>query len=227
MELLFSIPYHKSTPLYPYALTQQYIPDAHISPTGDVQLHPVLDMLNVRYLIFRGPVSQGVRPFLSGEDYWVLKNLRAMPRAFVPRHVQTLTDREARLKSLIDPSFDARRNAFVEQPLDLPRDARGTASIESELPCEIVVRADMKTPGLLVLSDLWDHGWKATVEGKIIPLFITNHVLRGMVLPAGQSRIILRYQPDSIRYGVGIMLGALMMLVIWGVIVRRKGVRGC
>jgi len=223
MELLFSIPYHKSTPLYPYALTQQYIPDAHVSPSNNVQLHPVLDMLNVQYLIFRGPVLQGVRPFLSGEDYWVLKNSRAMPRAFVPRHVQTLADHGARLKRLIDPSFDARRNAFVEQPLDLPQDVRGTASIESEQPCEIVVRADMETAGLLVLSDLWDRGWKATVEGEVIPLFITNHVLRGMVLPAGPSRITLRYQPDSIRYGVGMMLGALVLLVIWGVTVQRKG----
>jgi hypothetical protein len=64
------------------------------------------------------------------------------------------------------------------------------------------------------------------VEGEVIPLLITNHVLRGMVLPAGPSRITLRYQPDSIRYGVGMMLGALVLLVIWGVTVQRKGASG-
>jgi len=32
--------------------------------------------------------------------------------------------------------------------------------IQSEIPTRIVVAAQMETPGLLVLADRWDQGWR-------------------------------------------------------------------
>ena len=50
----------------PYALTQLLIPQWDIRPPGIIRLHPVLDMLGVRYVIFRGapPTQQGIRRLL-------------------------------------------------------------------------------------------------------------------------------------------------------------------
>ena len=39
----------------PYAITQHAIPKVSESPTGEIRLSPLLDMLNVRYIIFRAP----------------------------------------------------------------------------------------------------------------------------------------------------------------------------
>ena len=69
----------------PYAVTQFLVPEGHFSTAGTIQLVPVLDMLGVRYVVFRGTPPPSVKPAFQGNDYWVLINSNALPRTFVPK----------------------------------------------------------------------------------------------------------------------------------------------
>src|SRR5208283_371006 len=133
------------------------------------------------YVIFRGSPPQEVKPAFQGPDYWVLENRSALPRVFVPRRVEVVADDNERLGKLALPEFNPRAVAYVETPADLPADCRGAAKITSEIPTRIVVTAQMETPGLLVLADRWDKGWRACLNGKPVPILKTNHALRGVV----------------------------------------------
>ena len=84
----------------------------------------------------------------------------------------------------------------------------------------------MKTPGLVVLSDLWDQGWRAYLDGQQVPILRTNHAVRGVVVTAGNSELEFRYEPRSVAWGLklaGLAVGILMGwsgTIVWG---GRKG----
>jgi len=205
------------TPKVPYALTQMYLPTLQFEGTGTLRMHPVMDLLNVRYVILRGRPVPNIQTVLVGDDYWVVENPRALPRVFVPRQVKLVADDQQRLQHLAAASFNGNQLALVEQPLEVPERSRGTGTIEHETPGQLVVRAQMETTGLLVLADMWDPGWRATRDDQPLTVHRVNHVLRGVVLPAGESIIQFDYQPTSFRWGIGILLAALTVCFAWGV----------
>ena len=208
------------TPL-PYALTQWYQPAGNLR-YGTITLSPVMDMLGVRYVIFRGAPPPGVTPAFSSPDYWVVEVSTAMPRAFVPGSVAVVPDTMARLAKIAQQAFDPRQVAYVETPVDLPQECRGTAEITQDLPAKVTVAAHMQTPGLVILDDVWDAGWQAQLNGKPAPILVADHALRGVVAPAGDSTIEFRYEPRSGVLGSRLALAALAALAVWGFLIYRE-----
>ena len=203
------------TPKIRYAVTQGLIPTIDLRPPGIVRLHPVLDMLNVRYVIFRGSPPKDVHPDFIGDDYWALTNAAALPRAFVPRHVETVADQRTRLSKLADANFDPREVAYVETSVNIPTVCRGSAEIVDEIPTKVTVSVKMETPGVLVLADLWDQGWNAYRSAQRVPILRTNHAVRGVELPAGNSIVEFRYEPASLVWGLRLSGLALVSLFGW------------
>lgn len=196
-----------------YATTQWLAPKAAFTPEGDLRLPPVLDMLGVRYVILRGAPPAGSRPGFRGPDYWVLVNSNAMARTFVPRRVEMARESKARLEKLASPQFDPREVACVEEPVELPAVCRGQADIVSEIPTRVTVALRMETPGLVVLADLWDKGWRAKLNGRPVPILRANHAIRGVVVPAGSGTIEFQYAPASFAWGLRLAaLGAIALL---------------
>ena len=113
------------------------------------------------------------------------------------------------------PEFNPREVAYVESPVTLPPECRGVVKIQSEIPTRIVVTAQMETPGLLVLADRWDQGWRAYLNGKPAPILKTNYALRGVVLPAGIATVEFRYQSAAVAAAFLLAAGALVLLLGW------------
>jgi hypothetical protein len=198
-----------------YALTQEMTPRAEFTPDGGIRLSPVLDMLNVRYVILRGAPSAGARPAFQGPDYWVMVNSNALARTFVPRRVETVPEAKTRLEKLASPRFDAREVAYVEVPAGLPNACRGSARIVEEIPTRVTVSVRLETPGLVVLADRWDKGWRAWWNGQGVPILRVNHALRGVVLPAGEGTLVFRYAPASFTWGLRLAGLAVVALLAW------------
>jgi uncharacterized membrane protein YfhO len=74
----------------------------------------------------------------------------------------------------------------------------------------------MATPGLVVLTDAWDRGWSAFLDGREAPILRVNHALRGVIAPAGDSTIEFRYEPESFAWGLRLS-GAAALLLLGGV----------
>jgi hypothetical protein len=203
------------TNIPPYALTQWFRPGATFRPPDGVNLSPILDLLNVRYVVFRGTPPAGIQPVFKSPDYWVLVNHRALPRVFVPARVELVVEDRERLDSLGSPTFDARQVAYVETPVNLPSACRGTAEIVSEIPARVTVGIRMETPGLVVLADLWDRGWHAYLDGKPAPILRANQALRGVVVPAGNATLEFRYEPASLAWGYRLAALAVAILLAW------------
>jgi uncharacterized membrane protein YfhO len=56
--------------------------------------------------------------------------------------------------------------------------------------------------GLLVVSQIYSEGWKATVDGEAADVLQTDHALLGILVGPGEHTIELRYAPDALAVGV-------------------------
>jgi uncharacterized membrane protein YfhO len=79
--------------------------------------------------------------------------------------------------------------------------------------------AVLRSPGLVVVAEMYYPGWEVTVDGRPAEILRTNRAMRGVALPAGTHRLVFRYNPASFRFGIALSLvgfAALAGLVAWG-----------
>jgi hypothetical protein len=204
------------SPVLSYAATQLMSPLIFSdSQTGEPRVSAILDMLNVRYVVFRGTPPAGVRAHYSDPDYWVYLNENALPRAFVPQQTQLIADADARLEAMSANDFDPRRIAYMEQSVDLPRESHGSVDVVEDSPQRVVLSANMQTEGLVVLADRFDRGWKAYVNETEVSIWRVNHALRGVRVGPGESTIRFVYKPESLRRGFAISGVAGITWLAW------------
>jgi uncharacterized membrane protein YfhO len=66
---------------------------------------------------------------------------------------------------------------------------------------------------MLVVSDAWDPGWKATVDGHNADVQRVDYVMRGVTVGPGTHRVEFRYRPWSFTAGWIVSLAALVALL--------------
>jgi hypothetical protein len=152
----------------------------------------------------------------EGEDARLYANPHALPRAWVVGDQRVVADEDAALDAILDPSFDARRTAIVERPIE-GLAGEGEAEIvryEGER-VELSARADRRA--LVVLSDVHMPGWRATVDGRETPVERVDYLLRGVPVDAGAHRIVFEYRPASWRIGwiVSVVAALGLLLAVW------------
>ena len=111
--------------------------------------------------------------------------------------------------------------AFLAIPRDelmLPDPAQPPVIIEAYAPTHMRLRTDAATPTMLVLSETWHPGWRATVNSAPQPVELVNDFQRGVLVPAGAAAVDLTFAPDSLRRGwmlgaLGLALGALLSAI--------------
>jgi hypothetical protein len=197
---------------------------------------PLLDLLNLRYLIVPGDAAE--RPDLApsltefpsvygDEHVRILENPEALPRAWLVHEAQQVAPGEA-LDLLADGTVDPRKVALLESapPSTLAPASDPTTEVATYTHTEpdwLELRVKAQTPALLVLSEVWDPGWTARVDGEVAPVLVTNHVLRAISIPAGAHTVVLHFDPPLLRLGIAITVGtALLILTLWGSLIVRE-----
>lgn len=193
--------------------TQWAVPLMWIEP--DFRLHPVSDLLNVRYLLLRKPPRPDVPLAVHEDDYWVVENPHVLSRAFVPRSARVDQTDDAALAAMESRDFDPRTVAFVASDPRVPDQMEGEAQIHYETPTRLRIDVKMKTDGLVVVSDMWDAGWIAEVDGVASTIHRVNVALRGVRVPEGAHTLRMTYDPQSLWLGCLFAGGAALTLLVW------------
>lgn len=160
----------------------------------------------------------GLRLVHDGPDARVYENENAQPRATVVSAQQVVGSPAAALAAVGRPGFDITRGAVTERQLPgLPVASgavpAGPATIVSGGdPDELVVHARARRAGLLVVSDNWFPGWKATVDGRPAPVERVDYVMRGVPVGPGAHTVLMRYEPVTWRIGWIVSLVTLAAL---------------
>ncbi|MDA0834038.1 MAG: YfhO family protein [Planctomycetota bacterium] len=142
------------------------------------------------------------------------ENPNALPRAFIVGNVEKPKS-QADLKQQLD-SFDPRRAVLLDNDV-LPQGPRSEfrpATITDYSPNHIKLTAKLDQPGYLVLTDLFQLGWKATDNGRPTRIMLGDLAFRVIPLEPGTHEIAFDYTPPGYLQGKIITLMTLFTTLI-------------
>ena len=187
---------------------------------------------NVRYLVISAELDiPWLREAYRGREAIVYENAFALPRAYLAERAVAVTEGGA-LAAMRDTAWNPMTTAFVEGaafPALPETPLEGEAEVVRHEPDRVVVRATASRPALLVLSDNWYKDWRATVDGAEVPVLVTNHAFRGVVVPEGTHTVEFVFRSGELRTGLYVHLAGMALLALYGLwllaahLRRRKG----
>jgi hypothetical protein len=156
----------------------------------------------------------------------------AMPRAYVVGGPWILAAKRTLLGGVANGNFTFWEAAMVERsgPWADEFSDLEPGHVEHKVT-RIEYGADMSTltidvqserEALLVVTDAWYPGWRATVNGRKTPIAEVNDFQRGVRVPAGASSVVMRYEPWTVRVGIVVSLAALVGTILWLVLARSR-----
>jgi len=198
-----------------------------------------LDLLNVRYVVapprevFGFPPETFAGLELESEEggLRIYRNPRAPGLVWGVESVGVSTNAVARWGEQPRNEFDVHRRAVVG-----PEDALRLAGRRFVLPTRVSARhvdgntvavdVDTLSEAFLASSLIHYPGWKASVDGVPVPLHRVNGLFYGLTVPAGSHRLLLRYRPASLGWGLlcATLAGAVLVAgTLFDLRRRRKG----
>jgi uncharacterized membrane protein YfhO len=124
-------------------------------------------------------------------------------------------------------SFDTRSAAVVHEEVEPLEPAvpggREFARIVTYRPRRVQIDASCASTCLLVLTDLFDPGWRVRVDAREARIVRANVFGRGVRLARGRHEVTFMYAPTSFR--VGLLLSAASAVVALGTAIACAGRR--
>lgn len=165
----------------------------------------------------------------NSNDLLVLKNNKAMPRAWVVTQTKNMEP-----DSIVDiikssrfsdgqpyvPSYTALTEEFKDVEYSNGNDY--SVRVKKETGNSLSLEVYSEHPAFLVLSDQYDEGWEASVNGNREKIVRTNYVQRGLEIPAGTSNIQFNYNPVTYQIGKWITTITIFGLIVYYLFFVRK-----
>jgi hypothetical protein len=186
-------------------------------------------LFGVNYRIANQPVDKNEKEVFVGPDNLKIYSIpEAFPRVWTVHQVRAVE--AARIEFELDrPLEEHRRIALVTTPAPVletcaPQDP---VQLVERLSNRVVIQAKLGCRGMVIVSEPWFPGWRATVDGRPAPIVEVYGVLRGVVVEAGAHRIEMRYLPWTVLAGAVLtalgLLGAI--LIFYGQSASRNSLR--
>ena len=160
----------------------------------------------------------GEQVFAGQSGLKVYRNAAAFPRAWAVHKLVQADDAGAANLVMMEHLAEMRNQAVMlgtppaldscpaSDSVELVQHSGGWASI----------RANMSCGGMVVLSDTYFPGWHALVDGRPAEIYEVNAAMRGVLVPAGQHTLTMRYRPSSVIWGAILtVIGILAALAVW------------
>ena len=184
-----------------------------------------LPLLNVQYALTRNADEYDGQIISRDGDAQLVQLRNVLPRAWLVGNAQAETN-DAQAATLLANNFDAAHNALVSTQLPFAPNAdaaNGTVATSTYAPQQIIFDVNAPADGLLIVSENFYPGWRATIDGQETEILRANLTLRALPIRAGQHRVEMWYDPLSFKIGAtlsGITLLLCVGALIW---VSRRG----
>ncbi len=184
--------------------------------------HPLADLYGIRFVLTDQPVPvtdtllDRTPPGTGG--YRLLERTTTLPRATFVRSVDVLPDEPQRLAALARRDRDVAQRIVLEDE-NAPRpsgsdDLTATVTITSHRDEHVAITVSNAADGYLRLADPYDAGWTATVDGTATMVYVADHYLRAVYLPAGDHEVVFRYDAARVVWPERLSLLALLAVLL-------------
>lgn len=200
-------------------------PDLQVVESQSSEYYPYsrkfLNMLGAKYFIIDnyGKIDDvDLMAVYTSDRMTIYENLQAFDRAYTVHSVAYAKDEQDALRLMQDKSFNPATTAIVESSIPIGAvseiNDQDNIQIINYGSTSITLECQMKSNGLLVLSDLFYPGWCAQVNGERANILRTNDVMRGIYLEEGTYTIEFSYRPIPLYIGFFISLLTILIYVI-------------
>ncbi|HLP05679.1 MAG TPA: YfhO family protein [Paludibacter sp.] len=166
----------------------------------------VLNMLNMKYLIYNKETAPLINPYANG-NAWFVRNIRVAANA----------NEEMRLVGEIDTKHElvVDKSLAPLLPSSLTPDSSARISLTSYAPNQLKYSFSSTTDQVAVFSEIYyPSGWNAYINGAVVPYTRVNYLLRAMPLKAGTYEIEFRFEPKSYSVGNAIALTSSILMIL-------------
>jgi hypothetical protein len=190
-----------------------------------IRMERIWELLNVKYVITWRKELYAPSDIIfqeqdaGGNELTYLHRLKTpAPRAWMVHKLEQAADKKL-LKRLDADSFHPLEKALLSDAIIANWPMASTSEREEitfslRLPGQLRLTADVRAPGMLILSEVSYPGWKAFIDGQPADILTVDALLRGLPLSAGRHTVELKFEPLSLYAGTLISLSSLLSILI-------------
>jgi len=201
--------YHRSVGGYHAAKLRRYqdVIDHYFTSSMNM---PILNMLNTRYFIVPDEAKNPL----------VQRNPDALGAAWFVGGFREVNNPDEEIAAI--GKFDPARELIVDKRFDsqiagktFVKDSASKITLIKYVPNHLTYQTHTAREQLAVFSEIYyAAGWQASIDGKDVPHFRANYILRAMVVPAGDHTIEFRFEPKSFERVENMSMVALIGLIL-------------
>ena len=166
----------------------------------------VLNMLNMKYLIYNKEAAPVINPHANG-NAWFVSNIRIAENA--NEEMKLVGEINTKREMVVDKAFAS------QLPTKLVTDTTARIALVNYAPNDLKYSFSSKIDQVVVFSEIYyDKGWNAYINGHKVPYVRANYLLRAMPLKAGNYEIEYKFEPTSYSLGNTIALISSLLLVL-------------
>lgn len=188
---------HRYQDIIDYYLTPEFdmliqsFKDSLANPMDVLPKLQVMNMLNTKYIIY----NPNAFPLVNVNAYgnaWFIDNFKYVSTP--DEEIQSLGNVNLKRTAVINKTkFDVSKIAS----LPLTSDTLRTIELTNYEPDKLKFKIQSQNGGFVVFSDIYYPGWIAEIEGKQVPIYQTDYILRGIYVPAGIHFIQFEFHPAA------------------------------
>ncbi len=188
----------------------------------------VLRRYAVTHKIIRNPGSAeeisacegGVKVFENGVWGFAGWKVPHRPWATFAEQIARVPDEKTALDTLIETLRRGEDTVILENVPDPKELSAGQVLKFVRSSNWLRIEATSKQDGILVVNDSYWPGWKATIDGKEVPIWRADFIVRAVPWPAGHHLLEMKYEPLEVRIGwvvsmIGIIALSALLVFAW------------
>ncbi len=180
----------------------------------------------------QGGVATPMVPAGRNAPELVLRLKPVPPRVAAVPSWRVVSDEEA-LRTLNDPSFQPYSSLLLPEGTKTSGPPSGdpgplpVVTVSRLIPGRYEFTVENHGPTWVRVAEKFDPGWKATVDGKSVPVTRCDYMFQGLAFEeAGTHEVVLKYAPSSmpiVLQGAGLLVGLGAAVRLVAVRRRRQG----
>jgi uncharacterized membrane protein YfhO len=168
-------------------------------------------MLNTKYFIVsddKGNLQAQQNPDANG-NAWFVEKVKVVNSA--NKEIMALDSLNTKTTAVLDKS----KLENVNANFNFQRDSTATINLLNYDVTTLTYQSKLRKEQFALFSEIYyKDGWNAYIDDELTPHFRVNYVLRGMKIPAGNHKIVFKFEPKVIMQGSLISISSYLILIL-------------